>query len=169
MVKKLDGNYTKMLRAILNKSWSQHPTKQQLYGHRPPITKTVKIRQTRHGGHCWRSRDVPISDVFMWTPSHGRAKARRPATTYIPQLCADTGCNPEDLPKQWTIGMGGERGSRISVLMVRRDDDDELLEFESYTWSHTSVCESFALGWYIIIGLPKLPKINSAKTCSLNL
>ena len=39
MEKKLDGNYTRMLRAILNKSWRQHTTKQQLYGHLPPITK----------------------------------------------------------------------------------------------------------------------------------
>ena len=39
--KKLDGNYTKMLRAILNKSWQQHPTRHQLYGHLPPITKTI--------------------------------------------------------------------------------------------------------------------------------
>ena len=37
--KKLDGNYTRMLRAILNKSWQQHPTRHQLYGHLPPITK----------------------------------------------------------------------------------------------------------------------------------
>ena len=29
--KKLDGNYTRMLRAILNKSWRQHPTKHLLY------------------------------------------------------------------------------------------------------------------------------------------
>ena len=36
--KKLDGNYTRLLRAILNKSWRQNPTKQQLYGHLPPIT-----------------------------------------------------------------------------------------------------------------------------------
>ena len=28
--KKLDGNYTRMLRAVLNKSWRQHPTKHQL-------------------------------------------------------------------------------------------------------------------------------------------
>ena len=33
----------------------------------------------------------------MWTPSHGRAKARRPARSYIQQLCEDTGCSPEDL------------------------------------------------------------------------
>ena len=31
--KKLDGNYTRMLCAILNKSWRQHPTRHQLYGH----------------------------------------------------------------------------------------------------------------------------------------
>ena len=46
--KKLDGNYTRMLRAILNKSWRQHPTRHQLYGHLPPITKTIQVRRTRH-------------------------------------------------------------------------------------------------------------------------
>ena len=97
--KKLDGNYTRMLHAILNKSWRQHPTRHQLYGHLPPITKTIQVRRTRHAGHCWGSRDELISDVLLWTPTHGRAKAGRPARTYIQQLCEDTGCCPEDLPK----------------------------------------------------------------------
>ena len=39
--KKIDGNYTRMLGAILNKSWRQHPTRHQLYSHLPPITKTI--------------------------------------------------------------------------------------------------------------------------------
>ena len=39
--KKLDGKHKRMLHAILNKSSKQHPTKQQLYGHLPPISKTV--------------------------------------------------------------------------------------------------------------------------------
>ena len=99
MEKKLDGNYTRMLRAILSKSLRQHPTKQQLYGHLPPITKTSKIKRTRHAGHCWRSRDELISDVLLRNHSQGRAKAGRPARTYIQQLCADTGCSPEDLPE----------------------------------------------------------------------
>ena len=60
--KKLDGNYTRMLRAILNKSRRQHPTRHQLYGHLPPITKTIQVRRTRHAGHCWKSRDELISD-----------------------------------------------------------------------------------------------------------
>ena len=97
--KKLDGNYTRMLRAILNKSWQQHPTRHQLYGHLPPITKTIQVRRTRHSGHCWRSRDELIRDVLLWIPTHGRAKAGRPARTYIQQLCEDTGCCPEDLPR----------------------------------------------------------------------
>ena len=28
-----------------------------------------------------------------------RAKAGRPARTYLQQLCEDTGCSPEDLPE----------------------------------------------------------------------
>ena len=88
-----------MLRAILNKSWQHHPTRHKLYGHLPPITKTIQVRRTRHAGHCWRSRDELIRDVLLWTPTHGRAKAGRPARTYIQQLCEDTGCCPEDLPR----------------------------------------------------------------------
>ena len=94
------------------------PTKQQLYSHLPGIMKTIQIRQTRHSEHCWRSRDELISDVLMWTPSHGRAKAGRPARNYIQQLCEDTGCSPEDLPeaiydwKRW----------RERVRDIRADD-----------------------------------------------
>ena len=97
--KKLDGNYKRMLRAILNKSWRQHPTRHQLYGHLPPITKTIQVRRTRHAEHCWRSKDELISDILLWTPAYGKAKAGWPARTYTQQLCEDTGCNPEDLPK----------------------------------------------------------------------
>ena len=96
--KKLDGNYTKMLRAILNKSWQQHPTRHQLYGHLPPITKTIQARRTRHAGHCWRSKDELVSNILLWTPAYGQSKAGRPSRTYIQQVCDDTGCNPEDLP-----------------------------------------------------------------------
>ena len=95
--KKLDGNYRRMLRAILNRSWRQHPIKQMLYGHLRRITKTIQVRRSRHAGYTWRSRDELISDVLLWTSSHGRAKTGRPAWTKIQHLCEDTGCSPEDL------------------------------------------------------------------------
>ena len=97
--KKPDSNYTRMLGAILNKSWRQHPTRHQLYDHQPPIIKTIKVRRTRHAGDCWRSTDELISDILLWTPTYGRAKAGRPDRTYIQQLREDTECSPEDLPK----------------------------------------------------------------------
>ena len=53
--------------------------------------------QIRHVGHCWRSGEELISNVLLWTPSHGWAKAGQPARTYIQQLYADTGCRFEDL------------------------------------------------------------------------
>ena len=81
-LEKLDGNFTRMLWAILNKSWQQHPIRHQLYGHLPPITKTIQVRQTRHAGHCWRSRDELISYVLLWTHTYGWAKAGRPAQTH---------------------------------------------------------------------------------------
>ena len=97
--KKLDGNYTRMLREILNKSRRQHPTRHQLCDHLLPITKTIQARRTRHAGHCWRSSGELISYVLLWTPAYGQAKAGRPARTYIQQLCEATGCSPEDLPE----------------------------------------------------------------------
>ena len=79
-------------------NYLQH-TRHQLYGHLPPILKTIQVRRTRHAGHCWRSRDELIRDVLLWTPTHGRAKAGRPARTYIQQLYEDTGYCPEELPR----------------------------------------------------------------------
>ena len=116
----LDGNYTRMLRAVLNWSWQQHPTRRQLYGHLPLITKTIQARRTRHAGHCWRSKDEIVSDVLLWTPAFGQSKAGRPARTFIQQLCDDTGCNPEDLPKAmndretWRERVRDIRASRTS-------------------------------------------------------
>ena len=117
MEKKLDGDYSRMLWAILNKSWRQHSTKQQLYGHLAPIMKTIKIRWTRHARHCWRSRDKLISEVLLWTPSHCQAKAGQPVRTYIQQLCVDTGCSPEDLPES----MDDREGWREGVRDIRAD------------------------------------------------
>ena len=55
--KKLDGNYTRMLRAILNKSWRQHPTKQQLYGHHSSLSFIALGRSS--GQH-------PVSSHSCW-------------------------------------------------------------------------------------------------------
>ncbi len=92
MEKNLDGNDTRMLRAILNNSGRHHPSKQLLYGHLPLITKTIKVRRTRHAEHYWM-------DFLQRNPSQRRAKVERTTKTYIQPLYADTGCNPEYQPE----------------------------------------------------------------------
>ena len=114
-----------MLWAILNKSWRQNLTKQQLYGYLPPISKTIKIRRTRHAGHSWRSRDEFIGDVLLWTPSPGRARQDdQPAPTYHSSMpIHDVAL--KTYRKRWTIEKGGGRGSGISMLMEQHHDDDD--------------------------------------------
>ena len=126
--KKLDGNYTRILRAILNNSWRSHTTKQQLYGNLPPITKTIQVRRTRHAGHCWRSRDQLMNDVLLWTPLPWPCKSRAgPPRIYIQQLCEDTGCSPADLPEAMNdLEEWRERVRDIRAHGTTRWDDDEI-------------------------------------------
>ena len=88
-----------------------------MYGHLPPIRKTIPVITTRHAEQSWRSRDELISDVLLWTPSHGRAKVGRQASTYIQQLCADTGYSLEDLSES----MDDREGWRESVRVTCDD------------------------------------------------
>ena len=140
-----------MLRTILNKSWRQHPTRHQLYGHLPPITKTIQARRTRHAGHCWRSNDELISDVLLWTPAYGQAKAGRPARTYTQQLCEDTGCSPEDLPET----MNDREKWRVRVRDIRAS---------STTWWWWWNVKEFSLKQF---SLAKIRSLNTVKTVNL--
>ena len=101
--KKLDGNYTRMLRAILNKSWRQHPTRHQLYGHLPPITKVMY--SYGHPHMAVQKQDVQHEHTFS-----NCVRIR----DVVQKTCQ----------RRWTIGKSGERGSGISVLSARHDDDD---------------------------------------------
>ena len=98
----------------------------------------------------------PISDVLLWTPTYGQAKAGQPAQTYIQQLCEDMGCSPDDMPEAMN-DRDKWRGSEISVLAARHDDDDDdynvaallatgtLLDQLSF-YSYTSEAEGWLVG-----------------------
>ena len=167
MEKKLDSNYTRMLRAILNKSWSnieqvrailnKHPTKQLLYGHLPPIMKTIQIWQTRHAGHS--------SVMYSCGPLH--MNEQRQDDQLEPTYSSSVPIQDVALKtclKQWAIERGGERGSEISVLIAQHDDDDDDSESPAYIvnwtlsqklnmfWNFLKQLESiksFAVFWYI--------------------
>ena len=116
--KKLDGNYIRMLRAILNKSWRQHPTRHQLYGHLPPITITIQVRRT---GEAGTSSQV----TYSYGPPHmaGQKQDDQHEHTFSSYVkIRDVAL--KTCQRRWTIGKSGERGSGISVLVAQHDDDD---------------------------------------------
>ena len=137
-----------MLRAILNKSWRQHPTRRQLYGHWPPITKTIQVRRTRHAGHCWRSKDELVRDVLLWTPHMAKQKQDdQPELTYSSYVRIRD-VTQKTCRRRWMIGRSGERGSGISVLAARHDDDDLYINnvpiiFNLYVLSCNSIVSFF--------------------------
>ena len=69
--KKIDGAYTRMQRTALNRSWKDHHTNVELYGHIPPISKSLQQQRMRFPGHCWRSKEELAGDVLLWKPTHG--------------------------------------------------------------------------------------------------
>ena len=122
--KKLDGNYTRMLRAILNKSWRQYPTRHQLYGQLPPITKIIQVRRTRTllekqgWAHKWRTPLGPR----IW-PSKSRTTSSNIHTYSSYVRIRDV--TLKTCRRRWMIGRSSERGSGISVLAAQHDDDDD--------------------------------------------
>ena len=85
--KKLDGNYTRMLRAILNISWRQHPTRHQLYGHLPPITKTIPIRRTDTQDTAREAR-ASSSVKYSYGPPHmAKQKQDDSSNIHIAAMC----------------------------------------------------------------------------------
>ena len=97
--------------------------------------------------HCWRSKDELISDVLLWTPTYGQAKAGRPARTYIQQLCEDTGCSPEDLPEtmndreKWRERVRDIRASGMMMMMIWCTYQPEFKWNWLMTGKLLSVCE----------------------------
>ena len=65
--KKFDGNFSRKLKAILNKSSKQHPKTRQMCCHLPPITETIRKNWTRYFEHCWKSKWDSFIDYYTWT------------------------------------------------------------------------------------------------------
>ena len=119
-------------------------TSQQLYGHLLPISEISKLNE-QNEGHYWRSKDELISNILLWTLSHGQAGVRWPARTYLQQLCTDTGCSLEDLQEAMDRDEKWERESGKSVLATLHDDDDDdnllfsTLSFQIFSWFVSSL------------------------------
>ena len=77
--KKVNCEYTKMLRVVKGVTWQQHMTNDQLYGSLPKISQVIKESRSKFSGHCWRSKHEVISKLLLWEPLHGKRSRGRPA------------------------------------------------------------------------------------------
>ena len=96
---------------VLNKSWKQHPTKQQLYGHLLPISQTI---------HCKGSKNKLIGNILKWTTTLGHTSVYQSEKSYIHQLYVDTG---------WITRSNGrerERGREHTLMMMKYSNREPL-------------------------------------------
>ena len=62
-----------------------------------PISHLInQIIPTNDAGFCWRNRDKLIGNVLLALQC---VSAGQPAQVYFHQLCGDTKCNLEDIPR----------------------------------------------------------------------
>ena len=88
--------------------------------------KTIQARRTRHAGHCWRSKDEIVSDVPCGPPHMANQKQDDQLEHSYSSYVMIRDVTPKTCRRQWMIGRRGERGSGISVLAARHDDDDDV-------------------------------------------
>ena len=118
MEKELDNNYTRTLWAILNNSRRQHPTKQQLYGHLPPIMKTIQLdepdmRDT--AGEVGMNSQATYSCGPLHMGEQRQDDQLEPIySSFVP--IQDVAL--KTYQEQWTIETSDGRGSGRSVLVT---------------------------------------------------
>ena len=120
MEKKLDGNYKRILRVILNKSWRQHLSKQQTYALLSPKLDEPDVRDT--------AGEVGTNSYVTYSRGPLNIDEQRQDDQLEPTYNSSVPMQDVVLKtyrELWTIENSGEKGSGISVLMAQHDDDDD--------------------------------------------
>ena len=110
--KKFDGNYTRMQRAILNKSWRQYPTRHQCTATYHPSRKLSKLDESDMRD---TAGEVKTSSLVMYSSGPLHMDEQRPDDQLEPTYSSTVSIRDVALKtyqKQWTIGRGGERESQ---------------------------------------------------------
>ena len=113
--KRLDGNYTRLLRKVQDLTWKDRKTNEERYGHLDPISNIIRTRRLRFIGHAWRRPEETIHQLLLWEPKHGKRSRGRPRATFMEQLYRDTNLRKEEL----TTAMQDREKWRKIVKVVR--------------------------------------------------
>ena len=144
--KKLCGNWARMLRFNLNKSWEQHPTKQQLCSHLPPISQTIQVRHTRHSGEIRTNSLATFSDRFL----HMNA----PVLAEQQELCGQVDAVKGTSHVWWSTGTeSGTSGYHHDLMMIMMKII--WIQFLPKNWICEANCSWWGLVKYIYTYLKK--------------
>ena len=95
--KRLDGVYTKMLRAVYNLSWKDLPTNAFVYGSLLRISEVVRRRRLALAGHTARHNE-PAGRLLTWVSEEPK-RVGWPIITLNSIIQDDTGLEGQDLIK----------------------------------------------------------------------
>ena len=74
---KLNGAYTRMLRAAFNVHWSQRVTNKKLDNDLPKIADTIRYRRFKLSGHIWRHDEEIAQNLLFWMPTSSKKQKRK--------------------------------------------------------------------------------------------
>ena len=112
-------NCTRKIGAVLNKSWSQYPSKQQLYGHLLSLSKIIEIRRATHVGNCKKQGQAMYTCGSFNTDGQMTSDQLEPIYNSSVQT---QDVSWKSCRGWWTIGTSGGRGSRKSKLADHLDN-----------------------------------------------
>ena len=52
-------------------NWTDHPTREEIYGTLPKVSKVVRERCLNFAAHCSRWQNESVSELVFWMPSQG--------------------------------------------------------------------------------------------------
>ena len=87
--KRLDGCYSRMLRAALNIRRSDKICNKEVF--LPRISEKVRTQRLKLAGHLERHDDLVGHQLLHWKPKHGHSRPGTPAITYPDVLLQDLG------------------------------------------------------------------------------
>ena len=87
--KRIDGCYSRMLRAALNIRRSDKVSNAEVFQEIPRVTEKIRTQRLKLAGHLARHDDLVGHELLMWKPAHGQSRRGRPALTYPDILLQD--------------------------------------------------------------------------------
>ena len=73
----------------LNVSWKSHPTREQLYGEMPKVSKKVEERRMRLSGHFIRYNEAMLIDWYFGNQQKEELEEVEGGVNYVDNLLQD--------------------------------------------------------------------------------